>query len=576
MKINFLLLFILLIIISLENLSAQIAIPKGYFSSPLTIGLSVNGSFGEIRPNHFHSGIDFPVQQKEGLPVFAAADGLISRIRVSPVGFGNALYIDHPNGFTSVYAHLQKYSDSITEYLRVNQYRLKSFDVDLFPAVKKEYIFVKKGQLIGYAGNSGSSGGPHLHFELRNTETERTINPILFGLDVTDIYPPFIDFIKIYPENENSLIDASNADMRFNVKKTGAKEYRLATKDTLKLWGNYSIGVQAFDHHHNQSNRNGFYSMKMYMDKSIFYSIVCDSFSFAESRYVNASIDYASNYVSGNRIVKSRKLPGNLLSFFMTDGTNGILTFSDEKLHEILITVGDLAGNTVNLRFWINAQKPSGIVQVPDIEVGDTTLAFRYNKINKFTASDLNVELPAGCLYEDIVFSYKKAAGTNGMFSDIHYFHTAEVPLHSKIKVSIKAGRLPQNLRGKALLMRIDRKGKRSPVSGNFENGYITGSTNIFDGYAIAIDTLAPVIKPRTENSKSKTALKFTVSDNFSGISKYRGEVNGKWVLVEWDPKNKLMIYRFDKIADPGKNTFTLYLEDEKGNESKYSTTFIK
>ena len=188
MKIQPPLLFILLIFLPLADLFAQIVIPKEYFSSPLNIGLSLTGSFSEVRPNHFHSGIDFSVQQKEGFPVFAVADGVISRIKVSPVGFGNALYIDHPNGFTSVYAHLQAYNDTITGYLRAYQYKQKSFPVDLFPFNKKEFIRVKKGQIIGYAGNSGSSGGAHLHFELRNTRTENIINPLLFGFSITDNY----------------------------------------------------------------------------------------------------------------------------------------------------------------------------------------------------------------------------------------------------------------------------------------------------------------------------------------------------------------------------------------------------
>ena len=170
----------LLILTALANALPQVVIPNNYFRSPINIGLAVSGSFGEVRPNHFHSGIDFPVGQKEGLPVFAIADGFVSRIKVSPVGFGNALYIDHPNGFTSVYAHLKGYNDTITEYIHFNQYKVKKFEVDLFPANKKEFIFVKKGQLIGYAGNSGSSGGPHLHFEIRNTNTERILNPSLF------------------------------------------------------------------------------------------------------------------------------------------------------------------------------------------------------------------------------------------------------------------------------------------------------------------------------------------------------------------------------------------------------------
>lgn len=575
MKFKSLLLSITLTSISLANVYAQIAIPKDYFSSPLNINLSLTGSFSEIRPNHLHSGTDLSVQGREGLPVFAVADGVISRIKVSPVGFGNALYIDHPNGFTSVYGHMQRYNDTITAYLRTNQYKLKSFAVDLFPLTKKDFIYVKKGQIIGYAGNSGSSGGPHLHFELRNTRTENVINPLLFGFNFPDKYPPYIDFIKFYPEDNNSFVGPSNEITRFNVKKSGKDEYRLS-KDTLSLWGIFSIGVQAFDFNQSQSNRNGFYSMKMLLDSTAFFSMVCDSFSFAESRYVNASIDYADNYNTGSRIVKSKKLSGNQLSFFKSSANNGILTFMDNKAHEVVVTVADLAGNTTNLRFWVVSHKPEGYVQMPVLPDADTSVKFRYNKFNKFQTDDVKVEIPAGSLYEDITFRYRKSPGNKSMYSDIHYIHDPEVPLQNRIKVSVKAAKLPQNLRSKALLVRIDRDGHRSSAGGSYENGYVAAYTNQFDGYAIVVDTAAPVIRPSAENSRSKTALKFTVSDNFSGIDTYRGEVNGQWVLVEWDPKNRLMLYRFDSIVQPGKNQFTLFLADEKGNKSSFSTTFIK
>ncbi len=575
MKIKSLPLFLLLILTPLANLVAQIAIPKGYFSPPLNIGLALTGSFSEVRPNHFHSGIDFSVQKKEGLPVFAVADGFISRIKVSPFGFGNALYIDHPNGFTSVYGHMKGYNDTITEYVRANQYKLKSFEVDLFPANKKEHIYVKKGQLIGYTGNSGSSGGAHLHFELRNTKTENIINPLLFGFNLPDNYPPYIDFIKIYPEDNNSYIVSSNEVTRFNVKKSGNSTYRLATKDTLSLWGNFSIGAQAFDFNQNLSDRNGFYSMKMFVDSAEFFSLVCDSFSFAESRYVNATIDFSANYNLGSRIIKSRKLPGNHLSFLKSN-KDGIVSFTDNKVHEISILVADESNNTVNLRFWVKPQKPAGFVQVPSIPEADTAVQFKYNKFNKFETNDLKVEITPGCLYQDIKFTYRKRPGSKGMFSEIHYLHDPEVPIHNKIKVSIKATGLPQNLQSKALLVRIDREGDRSPAGGSYENGYVETSTNLFDGYAIVVDTIPPIIRPSSENAKSKSSLKFTVSDNFSGISTYKGEVNGQWALVEWDPKNKLMVYKFDKVANPGKNKFSLFLEDEKGNKTSYSTTFTK
>lgn len=575
MKFQSLPIIFLLILMPLANLFAQIAIPKDYFASPLNIDLSITGSFSEIRPNHLHSGTDLSVQKREGLPVFAVADGVISRIKVSPVGFGNALYIDHPNGFTSVYAHMLGYNDTITAYLRINQYKQKSFAVDLFPLNKKDFIYVKKGQIIGFTGNSGSSGGAHLHFEIRNTKTENIINPLLFGLNFPDQYPPYIDFIKIYPEDNNSFVGPSNEITRFNVKKSGKDEYRLS-KDTLSLWGKFSIGTQAFDFNQNHSDRNGFYSMKMFLDSTVFFSMVCDSFSFAESRYVNAAIDYADNYNSGSRIVKSKKLPGNQLSFFKSGPENGILTFMDDKVHEIEVTVADQAENTINLRFWVVSHKPEGFVQIPVIPDADTSVNFRYNKLNKFQTDDLKVEIPAGSLYEDITFRYRKSPGNKNMFSEIHYLHDPEVPLQKNIKVSVKASKLPQDLRSKALLVRVDRNGHRSSAGGSYENGYVATTTNQFDGYAIVVDTAPPVIRPSSENARSTTSLKFTVSDNFSGISSYKGEVNGQWALVEWDPKNKLMIYRFDDVANTGKYKFTLFLEDEKGNKTSYSTTFTR
>jgi len=563
----------LLILTALANALPQVVIPNNYFRSPINIGLAVSGSFGEVRPNHFHSGIDFPVGQKEGLPVFAIADGFVSRIKVSPVGFGNALYIDHPNGFTSVYAHLKGYNDTITEYIHFNQYKVKKFEVDLFPANKKEFIFVKKGQLIGYAGNSGSSGGPHLHFEIRNTNTERILNPSLFEFSVQDNFPPYIDFIKLYPDNESSYVGSTNGVVKFMVNKSGKNQNRLTIKDTLALWGNIYFGIQAYDYHHNQSNRNGWYSVKMYKDNEEFFSMVCDSFAFAESRYVNASIDYEDNYNNGSRIVISKKLKGNQLSFFKTSASQGVLNFVDSKTHKIDMQVSDLAGNTTYLTFWVMPQRPNGYIQVPSPPVSDSMVYFKYNKANIFETPELKVEIPLGSLYDNIVFQYNKTVGLKNLFSAVHYLHQPVVPLHSKIKVSINAANLPQKLQSKALLVRIDREGKRSSSGGEYLNGYVTTYTNLFDGYAIGIDTISPTIVYNSGNTPTKS-LRFTVSDNFSGISEYRGELNGNWVLVEWDPKNKLMVYTFDDMLQNGKNTFILYLADSKGNKSSKKVSF--
>jgi len=567
-----------LVIVSLTfgQIKAQLAIPKGYFSSPLHIPLSVTGSFAEVRANHLHSGLDFSVQKKEGLPIYAVADGVVSRIKVSPFGFGNALYIDHPNGFTSVYAHMKAYNDTITQYLRSKQYQQKSFEIDLFPFNEKDIIHVRKGQIIGYAGNSGSSEGAHLHFELRDTKTERIINPLLFDFELADHISPYIDFIKLYPEDNNSYISSSKKAMRLNLRKSPNNIYHLAFGDTISVWGSFSIGVQAFDFNQSPSDRNGFYSLKMFADKAVVFSMQCDSFAFDETRFVNATIDYADSYNTDSRIVKSKKLPGNQLSLFTNTKSKGILNFSDNKTHELLILVADEAGNTCQLRFWAKSQKPLGFTEIPPKPFPDSSVLIHYDKPGKVKTPEFIVEFPVGSLYEDIHFVHTIKPPTKGMYSNICVLHNPEAPIHSKIKVSIKADRLPQRLRNKALLARMDREGKKTAVGGTYENGYVTTNTNIFDGYVVVIDTVPPVIKPYPENKQSHTMLRFSVSDNFSGIKKYKGEVNGQWALISWDPKNKLMIYLFDKMTKQGKNTFKLTVEDDKGNKTSYSTSFTK
>jgi len=556
--------------------NGQKSIPTDYFSSPLKIELSVTGSFGEIRPNHFHSGTDFQVQQKEGLPVYAVADGWVSRIKISPVGFGNALYIDHPNGFTSVFGHLYKYNDTIALYALHNQYKRKSFEVDLFPAHDHDTIWVKRGQVIGFAGNSGSSSGAHLHFELRNTETERVINPLLFGFTCKDKYPPYVDFIKVYPIGKNSYAKGFNQPRRLGVSKAQSGEYGLIKGDTLDVWGNIGFGVQAFDYQYSSSDRNGWYNVKMYLDKALFFSMQLDSFAFNETRFINASLDYADSYLTGSRIIQSMKLPGNELSLHNTGNGNGIVSLEDGKLHEIVISVGDVSGNQSVIRFIARSLKPLNMEDVPSSVLSDTVIFFPYQKDNRLVTPEISVRVPQGSLFDDIGFTYSKLPKRKGTYSSRHVLHQPEIPLKGKITVSIKPDELPARLRPKALIARIDDKGHMSSAGGSYENGFVTTETNLFDAYAVVVDTIPPRIKPIKDQDKHKTSIKFTVSDNFSGIDMYYAEINKEWALVKWDPKNGLMVYQYDEMLKPGKNSFKLVLIDKKGNKAIYQTILKK
>ncbi len=543
------------------------------YINPIKTDLIITGSFGEVRDNHFHSGIDFSIGGKEGMPVYAVADGVVSRIKISAVGYGNALYIDHADGVTSVYGHLQKYNSTITQYARENQYKAKSFEVDLFPAQKKEYIKVKKGDLIAYAGNSGGSGGPHLHFELRETKSEKIINPLRNGFSAPDKYNPFIDFINIYPDDINTYINGNTNRLKCTVKKISANEYVLANNKPIEAWGKVYFGIQAFDYNYSAYNRNGWYKLEMKNDGKIFFSMSCDKFAFDESRYVNASIDYLLNYKQDNRIVISKKLPGNKLSFFETDENLGVLDFTDGKSHAVNMQVEDASGKYVTLRFVINSVKPSDYKEDKEVI---TESKFAYNKSNIFKNEDVIVNIPEGALYDDIDFVFRKQDGGKAYYSPVCILHTPETPLHTKVEIKIKTVGLPDTLQSKALLMRMDDKGRKKPVEAYYMNGYVVGKNNSWGKYAVVVDTTSPVIIPSKYNKKGANRLRFIVTDDFSGVKKYTGKVNGKWALVEYDAKNDLMTYNVDWLANEGENNFDLEVEDYKGNKTFYSTVFYK
>jgi len=567
---------LLVLLLAMPQLHAQELTGPLRFGSPLGIDLSVTGSFGEIRPNHFHSGVDFQVQQKEGLPVYSIADGWVSRVKVSPVGFGKAIYIDHPGGYTSVYAHLYNYNDSVREYVRQKQYQLKSFDVDLFPANEHDSIFVKQGDLIGYAGNSGSSFGPHLHFEIRTTQTERILNPLSFGFNYTDRLFPDIELAMLYPADQTSIIEGENREKKWKTRKISPGEYRLANGDTVQAWGRLFFGVQANDYFSSRTDRNGWYSVQFTVDKVPVFSMQMDSFAFAESRFVNSCIDYRNNYRSGQRIIRSARSGNNKFSLVRTGQGDGTVSLRQPGISEVSIDVGDYAGNHAVLRFWIRSDQPSRVISVGEEINCDTAVHFSAGKENAFEAPGIQVTLPSGSLYEDFWFTYSRLPARKGIYSAMHKLGSPEIPLHRKMKVAVKATTLPQRLRPKAMLARKDEDGRQYPAGGRYSNGFVEADTYLFDTYYIVVDTIPPRIQAMRSHQKNKQSLKLRVTDNFSGIGSYQATINGSWALVEWDPKNDLMEYKYDELLVKGKNRFRIDVTDEKGNKAHYSTTITK
>lgn len=548
--------------------------PKDYFRSPLDIPLFLSGNFGELRSNHFHAGIDIKTQGVEGKKVFAVADGYVSRIKVSPYGYGHALYIVHPNGYTSVYGHLKKYSDKIGSLVKAEQYKRERFSVELFPSPYQ--LQVKKGEIIAYSGNTGGSGGPHLHFEIRNSANEHPINPLFFGFDLKDNLAPDIYAITIYPMNDTSTINGSNQEKRFTASgKNGV--YSLQTKYPILLSGEFGFGIESVDRMSGTGNRYGLHNLSLKVDEEIIFEKQMNEFAFHEGRYINAYIDYATYVQKRRRVQRCFVLDGNHLRCYPTLKNNGKVVFKGNQVHQISFEVSDLFGNTSILSFSIEANPTKPIKKESSFKT-EKIKFFNHQERNTFIQNNLLVDLPKGVLYENLYFEYRKEAPLKNTISPVYWLHNHYTPLHSYITVSIKEPSLSESERKKALIVSTTNGKSLYPEGGKWNGNNISVKTRSFGGYAIAIDSISPKIIPINiypgANMTNKWSISMKITDNLSGIGSYRAEIDGKWVLMEYDAKRNMLYHYFDDKTTPGKHDFQLTVVDGVGNRSVYQANF--
>nr|WP_276899821.1 M23 family metallopeptidase [Pedobacter kyonggii] len=537
------------------------------FRQPLDISPpALAGSFGEIRGNHFHSGIDFRTNQREGYPVYAVADGYISRLRVQNSGFGQALYINHPNGFTTVYGHLQRFAPKIATIVKNLEYEKKSFEIDEFPDAT--LIPIHKGEIIAWSGNRGSSGGPHLHFEIRDTKTEETINPQFFGIIIPDNIPPVIHGLYVYRLNGKSF-NENTPKQAIGI--TGANgNYK--TTGPISLTGEVGFGIVVTDRHNGLSGTNGVYSIQLEVDGKKIYTSALERFAFEHSKAINSHIDYPTYLNTKRSIQKSFVEPGNPLKIYSGLVNSGRINFNDGASHQVRYTITDSKGNSSVLPFTVNAG--TAPIAAPVIPAG---IIYPYNKVNEFNNDDIKVVFPLGTLYSDLNFTYKKLPKPTGnAWSAVHHIHNRYTPLHIGFDISIKADNLPENLRSKALIVNSN----GSSQGGFFENGYVKATPKNFGSFYIATDTLAPRIIPvniaEGKNMAGLSKIFFKISDNLSGIKSFNGYIDGKWALMEFDTKTATLWHSFDERTASGKHTLELVVVDMKENTRKYTTTFFK
>ncbi len=544
--------------------------PLTDFRSPLDITPpALAGSFGELRSNHFHSGVDFRTNQRTGYPIYASADGYVSRLRVQNSGFGLALYLNHPNGYTTVYGHLLRFNPKIGQIVKDIQYKNKSYEIDEFP--NSSIIPVRKGEIIGYTGNSGSSGGPHLHFEIRDTKTEATINPQLLGIQIPDNVPPVIHAMYVYRLNGKPFNEYTPKQY-FQV--TGGKgSYKLNQVNTINLSGEVGFGIVVNDRHNGASGNNGAYAVELNVDGVNVYTSALERFSFENSKGINSHIDYPTYIKTKQSIQKSFVDPGNPLKIYYNSVNAGKLNFDDGKTHTVTYTIIDASGNKTTLSFNV-ASNPNAVIKTPDHPKG---IFFVHNQHNEFIEDDFKVILPKGTLYNDLNFIHNRSnKPQNNAFSKIFQVHNNLTPLHTGFELWIKADSTLSKHKDKALIVNTNRVSQ----GGSFDNGWVKAKPRNFGSFFIAIDTIAPNISPlNISNGKNMAGLSkmsFKISDNLSGIKSFNGYIDGKWVLMEFDTKTATLWHTFDERTTPGKHSLELIVVDIKDNSKRYAIEFYR
>jgi murein DD-endopeptidase MepM/ murein hydrolase activator NlpD len=543
------------------------------FRPPLDITPpALAGSFGELRPGHFHSGLDFRTNQRQGYPVYAVADGYIARIRIQNTGFGNALYINHPNGFTSVYGHLQRYNAKLTAVAKAYQYAKKSFEIDEFPG--QEQLIVHKGDIIAYSGNTGGSAGPHLHFEIRDTKSEATINPQLFGIDIPDRVLPVISSLYVYQLNDQPFNE--NTIKRRIPLVGGNGTYRIT--GPLNLIGDIGFGIVTTDRHSGLSGLNGVYSITLELDGSPVFTSALERFKFENSRAINAHIDYPAFLNSRISIQKSFVDPGNPLNIYSNLVNRGHLNFNDGKPHELKYKITDVKGNTSILTFQVQAGTiPFRVAATIAVPATTTGIFFPYNKLNELNTDSLHISLPIGTLYNDLQFQYHagKATASNG-YSPVYYVQNRYTPLHTGFELWIKPSRDLGELASKALIVNSN----GASQGGQYINGFVQATPRNFGAFYIAVDTSPPVITALNisegKNMSGISKMSFKIRDNLSGIKSFNGYIDGNWVLMEFDQKTAGLWHSFDPGIIPGKHKLQLTVVDMKDNSRTLELTFYK
>lgn len=562
--------FLLLLVMSVLSLNAQESFPR--YGEPMDIPIYLSATFGELRPNHLHAGIDIKTQGVEGKKVYAVADGYISRIGVSPYGYGHVLYVTHNDGYTSVYAHLQRFSGEIARYVKEYQYKQKKFPAQIYP--DKDKFPVKKGDLIAYSGNSGGSGGPHLHFEIRHTTSEKPVNPMYFGYKIEDKVKPLIQGVSVYPLGDESTLEGDIKPMFFGVTNENGR-YALKERNCVHANGEIAFGICTYDQVGTSTNKNGPYLYELFLDEELVFQVEADSFSYSEPRYVNSLLDYRHYKQKKSSYVRTETDPFNKLQ--MIERKNGTLVVAEGDTVNARFKISDYAGNSSSISFKVVGTAPVE-VERPARRRSEYFVKADGTLNSRIEIEDFCATMERGTLFRDEWIPTGQR-DEKGCCSRIYRFGTDELTTFKNYTMSIRPDERWMGNAKKMFVAYIDSKGKLSSIGGKMTNGRMEVETRNMGEFTIKIDSVAPKVsasnfKDGQSVSKLKS-LRFKITDDMTGIETYDIYLDDVWVLGKYDAKNALLYYEFDEKMKKGTNNVKVVVTDAVGNSKTLTAKVV-
>jgi hypothetical protein len=547
--------------------------PKNFFAWPIKGNIDLAGNFGELRTNHFHSGIDIRTGEgKTGIPVYAAGDGYIGRINISAKGYGKALYIVHPNGYTTVYGHLMGFNSAIAGYIEKEHYSKKAFEIEAQP--EADFLKVKKGDLIAYSGNTGGSAGPHLHFEIRDSETGNALNPLLCGLILEDNTKPKINSITVYGlDNTNRLETGTYRFSQFS--RVGNS---IANSQVNLKPGVYAFGASWIDYLRPGGFRMGIPYAKLYINGKLVFEQKIEQIPFADWRLMNCHLDHPVLEEKDLKIVKLFVDDGNSLKFYPNLVKQGKLIVEENKQYQVKLVISDFPGHKDSLKFTVNGMGETA--SIPErIFVKETPLEYQKklfypNDVNQIevTAAEatLKIEIPKGVLYDTVLFRTGPTAKRINA-NTVWDIMSSAIPVNDSFSVAFKPSDPISNLE-KYVIIRLTRAGGKKPEKTVWQGGYLSAKAKMLGQFYYDVDETSPVISGVKINGRRFSGK---VTDAMSGIKEITTTVNDRWILTDYEPKSDFISGKIPDFIAPGKYVFKITVTDNCGNTKEFSQTII-